>query len=117
MDYYKKKEEINRCLKQYFPPELKVIVEGYYKEAIPWKEEIKNRDRPIYEYTSYENYYNKAELMWRRNETIFILSELDIPYDGERHITYVEISKGVRVYKAYDYDYFTKKWEWIDNTD
>jgi len=32
MDYYKKKEETNRCLKQIFPPELKVIIESYNKE-------------------------------------------------------------------------------------
>jgi len=61
MNYYKKKEEINRCLKLYFPSGLEVIIEEYYKGPVPWNEEIKSISRPLYEYyntSGYGYYFN-----------------------------------------------------------
>src|SRR5579872_3456956 len=93
MNYYKKKEEINRCLKLYFPSGLEVIVEEYNKEAVPWKEEIKSIHRPLYVYIPYnEDVLGEAQLRCSYKSILTILSELyDSP--GKRICRQIDCTK------------------------
>ena len=116
MDYYKRKEEINRCLKLYFPPELKVIIEEYNKERLPWNEEIKNGKRQVnYAYIRDEQrIYNNCSNYLLCTPILgvnFILFDYNNIQEG-RCVDFCEIRNHRSKYKSYNFDSRTKEWRW-----
>src|SRR5579872_5045464 len=111
MYYYKKKQEINKCLRHLFPSGIEIIIEEYNKEPVPWKEEIKEIYRPIYKFgPSIILRYNIEHTWLSWSNSSYIIDSLFKNKGPERQVKFINYGNYRR--GSYQFEEINKEWKW-----